>query len=251
MPSSAFAHPLEFGMTSHRRIERDQLLLCCRRRWTIMSVRTIRCGSSTPSSMGWILRRRGFWWWRRLLLVRSSAALLALLLKLYIYGYPNRVRSSRRLEIGVSSRNIEVLWLLGSFVTGLQNHRAFRRLTIGRARANRSSNLSGFGIRASICTRLRVAGRRRKPHQGGQQQRIATLPALRCESSSAVPTSGGRSTSSGSTRAMSRTARQAAARYEEPGRKDCGGAQREARSLPSDAGPARPVRRGSDHASVP
>ena len=33
------------------------------------------------------------------------------LLKLYIYGYPNRVRSSRRLE-RESHRNIEVIWLL-------------------------------------------------------------------------------------------------------------------------------------------
>jgi transposase len=35
------------------------------------------------------------------------------LLKLYIYGYLNRVRSSRRLEME-SHRNIEVIWLLRS-----------------------------------------------------------------------------------------------------------------------------------------
>ena len=33
------------------------------------------------------------------------------LLKLYIYGYLNRVRSSRRLE-AECHRNIEVIWLL-------------------------------------------------------------------------------------------------------------------------------------------
>ena len=33
------------------------------------------------------------------------------LLKLYIYGYLNRVRSSRRLEIE-TRRNIEVIWLM-------------------------------------------------------------------------------------------------------------------------------------------
>ena len=33
------------------------------------------------------------------------------LLKLYIYGYLNRVRSSRRLE-AESKRNLEVIWLL-------------------------------------------------------------------------------------------------------------------------------------------
>src|SRR5690242_4132529 len=34
------------------------------------------------------------------------------LLKLYIYGYINRVRSSRRLE-AEAMRNLEVIWLLG------------------------------------------------------------------------------------------------------------------------------------------
>jgi transposase len=36
----------------------------------------------------------------------------AVLLKLYIYGYLNRVRSSRRLE-REAGRNIEVMWLIG------------------------------------------------------------------------------------------------------------------------------------------
>ncbi|NJM94653.1 MAG: transposase, partial [Cytophagales bacterium] len=36
----------------------------------------------------------------------------ALLLKIYIYGYLNRVRSSRRLELECS-RNIELMWLTG------------------------------------------------------------------------------------------------------------------------------------------
>jgi len=34
------------------------------------------------------------------------------LLKLYVYGYMNKIRSSRRLEIE-SKRNLEVIWLLG------------------------------------------------------------------------------------------------------------------------------------------
>ena len=45
---------------------------------------------------------------------RRPAALAmprAISLKLYIYGYLNRVRSSRRLE-GATSRNLEVIWLL-------------------------------------------------------------------------------------------------------------------------------------------
>ena len=36
----------------------------------------------------------------------------AILLKLYIYGYPNRVQSSRRLE-REASRNVELMWLTG------------------------------------------------------------------------------------------------------------------------------------------
>ncbi len=39
----------------------------------------------------------------------------AVLLKLYIYGYLNRVQSSRRLQREVG-RNLEVIWLLGRLV---------------------------------------------------------------------------------------------------------------------------------------
>ena len=36
----------------------------------------------------------------------------ALMLKLYIYGYLNRIQSSRRLE-QEANRNVELMWLLG------------------------------------------------------------------------------------------------------------------------------------------
>jgi transposase len=39
----------------------------------------------------------------------------SILLKLYIYGYLNRVQSSRRLEYE-AGRNVEVMWLLGRLV---------------------------------------------------------------------------------------------------------------------------------------
>ena len=39
----------------------------------------------------------------------------SVLLKLFIYGYLNRVPSSRRLERG-AGRNVEVMWLLGRLV---------------------------------------------------------------------------------------------------------------------------------------
>ena len=47
------------------------------------------------------------------------------LLKLYIYGYLNRVRSSRRLE-AECHRNIEIIWLLRTLEAGLQDHRRFQ-----------------------------------------------------------------------------------------------------------------------------
>jgi transposase len=49
------------------------------------------------------------------------------LLKLYIYGYLNRVRSSRRLE-AESHRNIEVIWLLRHLKPDFKTIADFRRL---------------------------------------------------------------------------------------------------------------------------
>jgi transposase len=43
----------------------------------------------------------------------------AILLKLYIYGYLNRIQSSRRLE-RESQRNIELMWLLGRLALTLK-----------------------------------------------------------------------------------------------------------------------------------
>ncbi len=44
----------------------------------------------------------------------------SVLLKLYIYGYLNRVQSSRRLE-REAGRNVEVMWLIGR-LGGCQNN---------------------------------------------------------------------------------------------------------------------------------
>lgn len=48
------------------------------------------------------------------------------LLKLYLYGYWNRVRSSRRLEVECQ-RNLEVMWLLGRLVFDHKTIADFRR----------------------------------------------------------------------------------------------------------------------------
>ena len=49
-----------------------------------------------------------------------------LLLKLYIYGYLNRVQSSRRLE-REAQRNVEVMWLTGHFAPDFKTIADFRR----------------------------------------------------------------------------------------------------------------------------
>src|ERR1700694_2954541 len=50
----------------------------------------------------------------------------SVLLKLYIYGYLNRVRSSRRLE-REAGRNVEVMWLLGRLAPDFKTIADFRK----------------------------------------------------------------------------------------------------------------------------
>src|SRR5512132_3515056 len=50
------------------------------------------------------------------------------LLKLYIYGYVNRVRSSRRLE-AETARNLEVMWLLRGLRPDFKTIADFRKET--------------------------------------------------------------------------------------------------------------------------
>src|SRR3954467_14936648 len=50
----------------------------------------------------------------------------SVLLKLYIYGYLNRIQSSRRLE-REASRNLEVMWLLGRLVPDHKTIADFRK----------------------------------------------------------------------------------------------------------------------------
>src|SRR6202162_4921582 len=50
----------------------------------------------------------------------------SVLLKLYIYGYLNRVQSSRRLE-REAGRNVEVMWLMGRLVPDHKTIADFRK----------------------------------------------------------------------------------------------------------------------------
>jgi Transposase DDE domain/Transposase domain (DUF772) len=72
-------------------------------------------------------------------------------LKLYIYGYLNRVRSSRRLEME-SHRNIEVIWLLRSLKPDFKTIADFRR-------DNRAAFRSVYREFALLCRRLDLYGR--------------------------------------------------------------------------------------------
>jgi len=47
------------------------------------------------------------------------------MLKLYIYGYLNRIHSSRRLEC--ANRNVEVMWLLGRLAPDFKTIADFRK----------------------------------------------------------------------------------------------------------------------------
>ena len=53
------------------------------------------------------------------------------LLKLYLYGYLNQVRSSRRLE-REACRNLELIWLLKGLTPGYRTIATFRKENWGR-----------------------------------------------------------------------------------------------------------------------
>ena len=73
------------------------------------------------------------------------------LLKLYIYGYLNRVRSSRRLEMECQ-RNIEVIWLLRTLKPDFKTIADFRR-------DNRVAFRAVFRQFVLLCRRLDLFGR--------------------------------------------------------------------------------------------
>lgn len=73
------------------------------------------------------------------------------LLKLYIYGYLNRVRSSRRLEVE-THRNVEVIWLLRHLKPDFKTIADFRR-------HNRNAFAQVFREFVVLCRDLDLFGR--------------------------------------------------------------------------------------------
>jgi hypothetical protein len=94
----------------------------------------------------------------------------SVLLKLYIYGYLNRVQSSRRLE-REAGRNLEVIWLLGRLVPDDKVIADFRR-SAGCARA------SSISVARWVCWRRR-ASRSTAASSKRSIIEIAILPAGR------------------------------------------------------------------------
>ena len=120
------------------------------------------------------------------------------LLKLYIYGYLNRVRSSRRLE-AETCRNIEVIWLLRHLKPDFKTIADFRR-------DNRAAFKPVFREFVLLCRRLDLFGRELLAvdgtrHQGGQQQGPQLHAGLAGRSSSSGPTPSSTTICSASTRA--------------------------------------------------
>ena len=198
-----------------------------------MSARTIRCGSSTHSSMGLTLPRRDLPMFEPKETGRPGYA-PADLLKLYIYGYLNRVRSSRRLE-AETHRNIEVIWLLRHLKPDFKTIADFRR-------DNRHAFRPVFRQFVLLCresgpVRPRAAGGRRHADQGGEQQGSQLHPRVVGRSSSSWLTPRSTTTFSASTAAMP-PSRQPAGRGSRTCRRRSPRFASGAGSMPGDAGGA-------------
>lgn len=83
----------------------------------------------------------------------------SVLLKLYIYGYLNRVQSSRRLE-REARRNVEVMWLTGRLVPDHKTTADFRKDN-GRAIRKVCTRFAALGCSPRPAWRLMAASSRR------------------------------------------------------------------------------------------
>jgi transposase len=116
------------------------------------------------------------------------------LLKLYIYGYLNRVRSSRRLE-AECHRNIEVIWLLRTLKPDFKDHRrlperhrsAFRAVFRQFTLLCRQLNLFGRELLAVDGTRIKAVNNKgstrampRKPRPTARAPKTSRRRSRRC-----------------------------------------------------------------------
>ena len=90
----------------------------------------------------------------------------SVLLKPYIYGYLNRIQSSRRLE-KEAQRNVEPMWLTGRLTPDFKNHRQFPQ----RQRQSDSRRVPPVcGVVPATRLVFRSPGRHRRQQIQGRQQ---------------------------------------------------------------------------------
>jgi len=89
----------------------------------------------------------------------------AALLKVYVYGYLNRVQSSRRLE-REAQRNIELMWLTGRLTPDFKTIADFRKG--GKLSCTKSCTESPLSPLAAAALR-----KRRRPRRIGSGRRTA------------------------------------------------------------------------------
>ena len=100
------------------------------------------------------------------------------LLKLYIYGYMNRMRSSRRLELECT-RNIEMMWLLGNLKPDhntinrfrKDNPKAIKRVFRATVSIAKNHNLIGAKLIAGDSTKLRAQNSKKNNYSPKKVQR--------------------------------------------------------------------------------
>jgi transposase len=100
------------------------------------------------------------------------------LLKLYIYGYMNRMRSSRQLELECH-RNIELIWLLGNLKPDhntiarfrKDNHKAIKRVFRATVQVAKNHQLIGARLIAGDSTKLRAQNSKKNNYNHKKVQR--------------------------------------------------------------------------------
>jgi hypothetical protein len=85
------------------------------------------------------------------------------MLKIYIHGYLNRVRPSRRMKRKVQ-RNLELIWLTGSLAPPPEIIAIHFSRTDTSARAAKAEFTSFTGTRRNLRSRPSVSGRLHPPH---------------------------------------------------------------------------------------
>ena len=111
----------------------------------------------------------------------------AVLLKLYIYGYLNRVQSSRRLE-RECQRNVELMWLTGRLTPDFKTIADFRRDN-GKGIRNvcrqfvvlcRDIKLFSQAIVAIDGSKFKAVNNRERNYTEGRKGRLKALSSRRC-----------------------------------------------------------------------